>query len=126
MSSAAPEAGPEGAVRRVDRSDPASFEVALEAARDFRGDVTIELRGGESVEGFVYDRSSAPSEAARKVRLLPKDGGPRRSVAEGDIVAVAFTGKDAAAGKTWENWVRRYAEKRLAGEQACIESERLD
>jgi len=30
------------------------------------------------------------------------------------------------AGKTWENWVRRYAEKRLAGEKACIESEKLD
>jgi LAS superfamily LD-carboxypeptidase LdcB len=37
-----------------------------------------------------------------------------------------FTGKDTAAGKTWENWVRRYVEKRLAGEQANIDAEVLD
>jgi hypothetical protein len=113
-------------VRRVDRSHGAGFEGALEAARDYRGDVTLELRGGEQVEGFVYDRRLAVSEADRRVRMLPKDGSPRRTIVEAEIVAVAFTGKDAAAGKTWENWVRRYAEKRLAGEKACIESETLD
>jgi hypothetical protein len=57
---------------------------------------------------------------------LPKDGGPRQSIPETSILSIAFTGKDAAAGKTWENWVKRYAEKRLAGEKACLESERLD
>jgi hypothetical protein len=39
---------------------------------------------------------------------------------------LCFTGKDAAAGKTWENWMRRYAEKKLKGEAADIESETLD
>jgi hypothetical protein len=112
--------------RRVDRGDPAAFEAALEAARDFRGDVTVELRDGTQVEGFLYDRQAAASENDRRVRLLPKDGGPRQSICEASVAAIAFTGKDAAAGKTWENWVKRYAEKRLAGEKACIESEKLD
>ena len=31
-----------------------------------------------------------------------------------------------AEGKTFENWVRRYAEKKLAGETASIESEELE
>lgn len=113
-------------IHRVTAGDPAAFGMALEAARDFRGDVTLELGDGSQLEGFVYDRSSGATAADRKVRMLPKDGGPRRSIPEGSIRAVAFTGKDAAAGKTWENWVRRYAEKRLQGEKACIESERLD
>ena len=112
--------------RRVDRTDPGAFEAALEAARDFRGDVTVELRDGTTVEGFLYDRKSGASEAERKIRLLPKDGGSRQSISEATIAAIAFTGKDAAAGKTWENWVKRYAEKRMAGEKACIESEKLD
>lgn len=112
--------------RRVDRNDPGAFEAALEAARDFRGDVTVELRDGTTVEGFLYDRKSGASEAERKIRLLPKDGGSRQSISEVSIAAIAFTGKDAAAGKTWENWVKRYAEKRMAGEKACIESEKLD
>ena len=112
--------------RRVDRNDPGAFEAALEAARDFRGDVTVELRDGTTVEGFLYDLKSGATEAERKIRLLPKDGGSRQSISEASIAAIAFTGKDAAAGKTWENWVKRYAEKRMAGEKACIESEKLD
>lgn len=111
------------AVRRVVAGDAAAFGEALEAARDYRGDVTLELDDGTSVEGFLYDRSAGPE---RKVRLLPKDGAARVSIAESRLRAIAFTGKDAAAGKTWENWVKRYAEKRLAGEAASIESEKLD
>ena len=41
------------------------------------------------------------------------------------IKSLAFTGKDAASGKSWESWIRRYAEKKLAGEAANIESEAL-
>ena len=114
------------APRRVLASDASAFGAAIEAARDFRGDVTLELVDGTQIEGFVYDRSQGASASLRKVRMLPKDGGARRSFAEDSIAAVSFTGKDAAAGKTWENWVRRYAEKRLKGEKACIESEKLD
>lgn len=124
MSAVAPETG--DFVRRVDRTDPAAFEAALEAARDYRGDVTVELKGGAVVEGFLYDRKSGATEADRRIRLLPKDGSPRQAISEASIAAIAFTGKDAAAGKTWENWVKRYAEKRLAGEKACIEAEKLD
>lgn len=115
--------GSEPAVHRVASSEGHAFGEALDAARDFRGDVTLELDDGSAVEGFLYDRTAGP---ARKVRLLPKDGGARVTIDEVRVRAVAFTGKDAAAGKTWENWVRRYAEKRLAGEAASIESERLD
>jgi hypothetical protein len=110
--------------RRVEASD-ASFEAALEAARDFRGDVTLGLVDGTTMEGFVFDTVESGGRIAR-VRMLPSDGGPRRTVDAAQIRCVAFTGKDAAAGKTWENWVRRYAEKRLKGEAASIESESLD
>lgn len=120
-----PQVASETPVRRVEAGDPL-FADALEAARDYRGDVTLELRDGAVVEGFVYDRSSGGTPAERKVRLLPRDGGARQSIAEDRIRSVAFTGKDAAAGKTWENWVRRYAEKRLKGESASIESDSLD
>ncbi len=119
------QAADSGPIRRVEAGDP-HFHEALDAARDYRGDVTLELAGGESLEGFVYDRSLGADPETRKVRLLPRDGGPRRSIAESSIRSLAFTGKDAAAGKTWENWVRRYAEKRLKGESASIESETLD
>jgi len=113
-------------IRRVEATDCEALDEALIAARDLRGDVTLYLTDGSQVEGFLYDRSLGHSSAQRKVRMLPKDGGTRLSITEDRIAAVAFTGKDTAAGKTWENWVKRYAEKRLKGEKACIEAEKLD
>jgi hypothetical protein len=53
-------------------------------------------------------------------------GGEKQTIPYDRITRLAFSGKDTAAGKSWENWVRRYVEKRMAGEQASIESDPLD
>ena len=34
-----------------------------------------------------------------------------------EIARLEFTGKDRAAGKHWEDWVRSYNEKKAAGEK---------
>ena len=40
---------------------------------------------------------------------------------------LAFSGRDTAAGKSYEAWVRKYWEKRQAGEKNIgIEAEKLD
>ena len=97
----------------------------LRQAVDFRGDVTIELDSGERIEGFAFDLHEMPGGHC-ELRLLPSAGGERRSIPVGSIVGASLSGKDAASGKSWENWIRRYAAKKLAGEEASIESERLD
>jgi hypothetical protein len=61
------------------------------------------------------------------VRVLPKDGSPKLSISYQDIAALAFTGRDMAAGKSWENWVRKYWEKKAAGEKnIALRPEPLD
>jgi len=61
------------------------------------------------------------------VRLMPKDGSPKTSIPYSDIAALAFTGRDMAAGKSWENWVRKYWEKKAAGEQnIALQPEELE
>jgi hypothetical protein len=110
----------------LDASDPARLFASLDAIRDFRGDVTLLLHGGATVEGFVFDVIVGRDLDSCTLRLLVAGDATRRSVAGREIAAIRITGRDAAAGKTWENWVRRYAEKRLAGERASIESETLD
>jgi hypothetical protein len=41
--------------------------------------------------------------------------------------ALAFTGRDTAAGKSWEAWVRKYPEKKAAGEKGiALELEKLE
>jgi hypothetical protein len=89
---------------------------ALEKAFDYRGDITITLKSGEKIEGYIFDRRTGKSLAASAVRLYPKSGNQKISVAYNDIAALAFSGKDTAAGKSWEAWMKKYQEKKAAGE----------
>lgn len=100
---------------------------AVERAVDFRGDVTIETRDGRVIVGFAFDarRQSVDGSAVDVIRVLPTETTEKVSVRLGEIRTLAFTGKDAASGRNWEAWIRRYAEKKLAGESASIESEPL-
>jgi hypothetical protein len=88
---------------------------ALEKAFDYRGNVGLTLKNGTKIEGYVFDRVSGASLASCFVRLLPKDSRERRKIAYADIAALEFTGRDTAAGKSWEAWVRKYWEKKAAG-----------
>ena len=90
---------------------------ALERAFDYRGDVLITKKDGTKVEGYIFDRRTGATLADSMVRLLPKDGGQKTSVSYAEIAALAFTGRDMAAGRTWENWVKQYWEKKAAGEK---------
>jgi hypothetical protein len=100
---------------------------ALEQAFDYRGDVLITRKDGSKVEGYVFDRISGRTLNESTVRVLPKDGGAKLSISYADVAGLAFTGRDMAAGKSWENWVRHYWERRAAGEKSIsLEPERLE
>jgi hypothetical protein len=98
-------------------SDPGDLRSALEKAFDYRGDVSITRKDGSTLEGYVFDRHTGPTLAESYVRLFPKDQPDKIVVNYDDISDVAFTGRDTAAGKTWAAWVRKYLEKKAAGEQ---------
>ena len=104
---------------------------ALEKAFDYRGDVTITRKDGSLVEGYLYDRRSEPTLQASVVRIMPtpKDGQTyeRVMVSYADIAALSFSGRGTAAGKTFDAWVKKYWEKKAAGETNIqIEPEKLD
>jgi len=99
---------------------------ALERAFDYRGDVLITRKDGSKVEGYIFDRRNGSTLADSYVRLMPKDGGAKTSISYGNIAALAFTGRDMAAGRSWETWVRQYWEKKAAGENASLQPEKLE
>ena len=100
---------------------------ALEKAFDYRGDVTITLKSGSAIEGYIFDRRTGATLAESLVRLFPKTEPKKISIAYSDIAGLAFTGRDTAAGKSWEAWVRKYWEKKQAGETNIgIKPEKLD
>lgn len=89
---------------------------ALEKAFDYRGDVTITLKNGTVVEGYIFDRQKGTTLADSRVRLFPKNFDTKIAIRYSEIQALAFTGRDPAAGKSWESWLRKYWEKKAAGE----------
>ncbi|MBL0927723.1 MAG: hypothetical protein IBJ11_08735 [Phycisphaerales bacterium] len=110
------------------RQDEAALLDALEKAFDYRGDVTITRASGEQVVGYIFDRVRARSGrlADSYVRLMPVTSDDKVKIAFSDIARLEFSGKDTAQGKSFETWLKKYVEKKLAGEKASIESESLD
>ena len=103
------------------------LRTALEEAFDYRGDVTITRRDGSRVEGYVFDRRSGGTLADSVVRVIPQNTREKIAIPYSDIAALAFSGRDTAAGKSWEAWVRKYWEKKAAGEKGIgIEPEALE
>lgn len=103
------------------------LRIALEKAFDYRGDIKLTLKDGRVVEGYVFDRRSAATLTNSAVRVIPAKERTKLSISYADIAALAFTGRDTAAGKSFEAWMRKYDEKKAAGEKGIgIEPEPLD
>jgi len=100
---------------------------ALEKAFDYRGDVTLTRKDGTKIEGYVFDRIAGSTLQSSFVRVMPKDGADRLKIPYSDIAALAFSGRDPAAGKSWEAWVRKYWEKKaVGGEGASLHPDSLE
>jgi hypothetical protein len=101
---------------------------ALEKAFDYRGDLTITLKDGRKIEGYVYDRKiKGPALSDCFIRVMPKDQPDKLSIPYSEIAGLAFTGRDTAAGKSFAAWVKKYNEKKTAGETNIgIDAESLD
>jgi hypothetical protein len=103
------------------------IRVALEKAFDYRGDVTITTKNSTVIEGYIFDRRTGKTLADSVVRLFPRDHDEKLAIPYAQIAALNFTGKDTAAGKSFETWVKKYQEKKAAGEKNIgIEPEKLD
>jgi hypothetical protein len=104
------------------------IRAAFEKAFDYRGDLTITLKSGEKIDGYVFDRRGNSQKLSEcSVRIMPKDRPDKLSIPYSEIAALAFTGKDTAAGKSFEAWVKKYHAKKAAGEKNIgIDAEPLE
>ncbi len=111
---------PQGRVFRPQTQ--AELKEAIEQAFDYRGDVTLELASGTSVEGYLYNRDQAGPRPT--VQLFPRQGSELLEVPYDDIVAILFTGEDTAFGKSWEAWVAKKESQRRAEAERAAEAAR--
>ena len=89
-----------------------SLEEVIERAFDYRGDVTVVRRDGTELIGYLFNRHAEVAEPF--VQMFDHAGdGPFR-IAYADIRTIRFTGRDTAAGKSYDAWLRRKTERPTA------------
>lgn len=95
---------------------------AVEIAFDYRGDVTLDLVSGETVTGYIFNRTSTASPPV--LYIFPRDQPGARVIPYADVTAIAFTGEDSASGKSWETWVhKKESERKAEAEQIKAEAQ---
>jgi hypothetical protein len=105
----------------------ADIRAVIEKAFDYRGDVTVTRKDGSEITGYLFDRRIGPSLESSLVRMILATSTDRPAIPYSEIAALGFTGRDTAAGKSYEAWVKKYWEKRAKGEKnISIEPEKLE
>jgi hypothetical protein len=110
-----------------DLATEADLKEALEKAFDYRGDITLTFKSGEKVEAYIFNRTSGLSLADSSIQYFASNAPDKKKAAYADIARIEFSGKDRAAGKHWEAWLKKYADKKAAGEtNIALHPEALD
>jgi hypothetical protein len=100
---------------------------ALEKAFDYRGDVTITTKSGEVIEAYIFNRSTGARLEDSFVQYFTPKAVEKRKLSYADVARLEFSGKDRAAGKHWEDWVKAWNERKAAGEKnIALVPEKLD
>jgi hypothetical protein len=84
-----------------------SLADVVDLAFDYRGDVTVVRRDGGELTGYLYNRDRA---AAEPFLQLLDPTGAAHTLRYAEVRTIRFTGKDTAAGKSYDAWLRRKAE----------------
>ena len=100
-----------GAVFRPD-SEQEMLKV-VELAFGYRGDITLELKSGESAQGYLFNRVLDGPRSY--LEMFQPDCPDPRKIPCHEIRAFHFTGHDTASGEYWEVWVRKRREEKGKG-----------
>lgn len=92
----------------------------IEKAFDYRGDITLTLSNGETLDCYIYNRVATANPPY--IDTFPKDNSAPRRILYSEIQSIAFTGKDTADGKSYEAWKSKKESERAA-ESAKIKEE---
>ncbi len=105
----APETGSlEGRVFRP--TSPTELSEAIELAFDYRGDITVELKSGGQVTGYLFNRTATGDQPS--IEVFPSTGSGTMTIPYSEVITIAFTGEDTATGKSWEAWIAKKESER--------------
>lgn len=90
-----------------------SLDHVIERAFDYRGDVTVVRHDGTELAGYLFNRNAEVGEPF--VQMFDRAGDGPITIPYAEIRTIRFTGKDPAAGKSYDAWLRRKTERLPAG-----------
>lgn len=92
--------------RCVQPTNDQELQEIINCVFDYRGDVTLQLKTGEQVVGYVFDRCENSPRPYVKLYLASCD--KPQTVCYEDIAGVVFSGEDTAFGRSWEDWAQKW------------------
>jgi len=95
---------------------PADRDEVLRLAFDYRGDVTVHLRDGSTVDGFLFNHDK--KNGVVQIFATSGKGSEQRELDAAAITSIHFTGADTAFGKSWDDWNKKNASERAKIEAA--------
>jgi hypothetical protein len=95
--------------------DGITLDEVIDYAFDYRGDVTVVRTDGTEMVGYVYNRDR---DVPQPFVQLVDASGASHTLRYAEVRAVRFTGRDPAAGKSYEAWLRRKAQADEAAPRA--------
>jgi hypothetical protein len=81
----------------------------IDHAFDYRGNVSVDLRDGRTVSGYVFNRDARTRQPF--IEMFDTAGDGPITIPCEDIRTIRFTGKDTAAGNSYAAWVERKAQR---------------
>ena len=91
-----------------------SLDRLVDLAFDYRGDVTLAKADGSELVGYLFNRERNVPEPF--VQMFDRAGNGPFMVKYAEIRAIRFTGKDTAAGQSYEAYQKRKAQGKAAPE----------
>ncbi len=86
----------------------------IEKAFDYRGDITLALKDGRAIVGFMSNREPKGAVRCRDpfVEMMVAGSDEKQLFKYSEITKIEFTGEDTAAGKSWEEWMAKEEAKK--------------
>lgn len=85
--------------------DDLTLSRVIEMAFDYRGNTTVVTRGGAELVGYIFNRNADTAEPF--IEMFDEGGAGPFTIAYAEIATIKFTGKDSAAGKSYQAWLAR-------------------
>jgi hypothetical protein len=77
----------------------------IDFAFDYRGNVTLVKKDGTELVGYLFNRDADAPEPY--IQFFDQAGDGPFKILYSEIQTIRFTGKDTAAGNSWQAWLER-------------------